>query len=46
MIEQVLGAIGALLIFSVISIGATFFIASAFFGKPKCEITSQEYKDQ
>tara|TARA_Y100000768_G_C23464172_1_gene445095 strand:+ start:218 stop:358 length:141 start_codon:yes stop_codon:yes gene_type:complete len=46
MIEQVLGAIGALLIFSVISIGAAFFIASAFFGKPKCEITSQEYKDQ
>ena len=46
MIEQVFGAVGALLVFSVISIGAAFFIASAFFGKPKCEITSQEYKDQ
>ena len=46
MIDQMLGALGAILIFSVISIAAAFFIASAFFGKPKCEITNQEYKDQ
>jgi len=45
-IDQIFGALGAVLIFSVISIGAAFFIASAFFGKPKCEATSQEYKDQ
>ncbi len=46
MIDQILGALGAILIVSVISIAAASFIASTFFGKPKFEITSQEYKDQ
>ena len=42
MIEQVLGALGALLIYSVISVAITFFIAYSFFGKPK---SSDEHAD-